>query len=101
METKDEVINMRKKNMRIFPIYKALAWDYLFYYTIDFLFFTQVKGMSASMVVLKEAFYSLFKIIIQIPANIIVEFLGRRNSIILANILNCLYMLVIILHLQK
>ena len=97
MEEKDEVLNMRKTNLKVFSVYKALAWDYLFYYAIDFLFFTQIKNMSASIVVLKEAFYSFFKIVLQIPANIVVEFLGRRNSIILANILNCLYMVVIIL----
>ena len=97
METKEEVLKMRKINMKIYPFYKAIAWDYLFYYTIDFLFFTQVKAMSASIVVLKDAFYSFFKIVLQIPANIIVEFFGRRNSIILANILNCLYMVIIIL----
>lgn len=97
MKETDEKIKMRKRNMKIFPLYKALAWDYLFYYTIDFLFLTQVKNMSAATVVLKEAFYSFFSIILQIPANIVIEVLGRRNSIILANILNCLYMLVLML----
>lgn len=97
METKEEVQKMRKRNMKLFPIYKKLAWDYLFYYTIDFLFLTQVKGISASDVVLKGTFYSLFIVILQIPSNIIVEFLGRKNSIVLANVLNCFYMVVIML----
>ncbi|MCI9063171.1 MAG: MFS transporter [Clostridia bacterium] len=88
---------MRKTNMRIFPLYKMLAWDYLFFYTIDFLFLTQVKGFSAADVVLKSTFYALFTILMQIPANVIVEFLGRKNSIILGNILNCFYMVILIL----
>lgn len=83
--------------MRIFPTYKKLAWDYLFFYTIDFLFLTQIKGISASDVVLKSTFYALFSIILQIPSNIIVEFLGRKNSLILGNVLNCLYMVIIML----
>ena len=83
--------------MKIFPIYKKLGWDYLFYYTIDFLFLTQIKGISAADVVLKGTFYSLFIMILQIPSNIIVEFLGRKNSIVLANVLNCFYMVVIML----
>ena len=83
MRTKEEVQKMRKNNMRIFPTYKKLAWDYLFFYTIDFLFLTQIKGISASDVVLKSTFYALFSIILQIPSNIIVEFLGRKNSLIL------------------
>ena len=36
--TKEQKREMRKTNMRIFTTYKKLAWDYLFYYTIDFLF---------------------------------------------------------------
>lgn len=92
---KDPEIQMRKRNMKIFPTYKKLAWDYLFFYTINFLFLTQVKGINPADVVLIEAFYSLFGIIMQIPAVFIVEFLGRRNSIIFGNIVNCLYMVVV------
>lgn len=91
----NEVQKMRKVNMRIFPIYKKIAWDYLFFYTIDFLFLTQIKGLSASSVVLKSTFYAFFSIVMQIPANIIIEFLGRKNSLILGNILNCIYMVII------
>lgn len=97
MNTKEETQNMRKVNMRIFPTYKKLAWDYLFFYTIDFLFLTQIKGISPADVVLKGTFYAFFSIILQIPANIIVEFLGRKNSLILGNALNCFYIVIIML----
>lgn len=97
MENKENVRMMRKTNMRIFPTYKRLAWDYLFFYTIDFLFLTQIKGISASDVMLKSTFYAFFSIALQIPANIIVEFLGRKNSVILGNILSCLYMVMIMM----
>lgn len=89
----DTDIQMRKRNMKLFPTYKKLAWDYLFYYSIDFLFLTQIKNLSASDVVLANSIKYLFGIFIPIPANIIVEFLGRKNSIILGNILNCFYLL--------
>ena len=89
----DTDVQMRKRNMKLFPTYKKLAWDYLFYYSIDFLFLTQIKNISAANVVLANSIKYLFGIFIQIPANIIVEFLGRRNSIILGNILNCFYIL--------
>lgn len=95
--TKEQKREMRKTNMRIFTIYKKLAWDYLFYYTIDFLFLTQVKNIKAADVVLKNTFNSIFRSIMQIPGNIIVEFLGRKNSLIFANILNCFYMLIIMI----
>lgn len=97
MSNNKDVQKMRKINMKIFPTYKKLAWDFLFFYTIDFLFLTQIKNISAADVVLKSSFYSFFGIILQIPANIIIEFLGRKNSIILANILNCLYMVILML----
>lgn len=91
--SKDTDIQMRKRNMKLFPTYKKLAWDYLFYYSIDFLFLTQIKNLSAADVVLANSIKYLFGIFIQIPANVIVEFLGRKNSIILGNILNCFYLL--------
>ena len=97
MSSKYEVQKMRKNNMKIFPIYKKIGWDYLFFYTIDFLFLTQVKNISAADVVLKGTFYSIFSIILQVPASIIVEFLGRKNSLILGNVLNCFYMVIIML----
>lgn len=97
MSNKEKTQMMRKVNMRIFPTYKKIGWDYLFFYTIDFLFLTQIKGISAADVVLKNTFYAFFSIIMQIPANIIVEFLGRKNSLILGNVLNCFYMVIIML----
>ena len=72
MGTKEETRMMRKTNMRIFPTYKKLAWDYLFFYTIDFLFLTQIKGISAADVMLKSTFYVLFSMVLQFPVNIIV-----------------------------
>lgn len=97
MGNKEDVQMMRKTNMRIFPTYKRLAWDYLFFYTIDFLFLTQIKGISASDVMLKSTFYAFFSIVLQLPANVIVEFLGRKNSVILGNVLSCLYMVIIMM----
>ena len=92
--TKDAEVQMRKRNMKLFPVYESISADYLFYYTIDFLFLTQIKHISAADVVLATSIKSLFGIFLQIPANVIVEFLGRKNSIILGNILNCLYMVI-------
>ena len=97
MNTKEETQKMRKINMKIFPTYKKISWDYLFYYTIDFLFLTQIKNISAANVVLASSVYYFFNLILQIPANIFVEFFGRKNSIVIANLLNCFYMVVIMI----
>lgn len=89
-------IQMRKRNMKLFPTYKTLSWDYIFFYTINFLFLTQVKYINPADIMLIDSFYYLFAMFSQIPATFIIEFLGRKNSIILGNILSCLYMIVII-----
>ena len=93
---KEEKVQMRKQNMKLFPIYKRLSWDYLFYYTIVFLFLTQVKKINAADVVLLDSFYFIFSIFAQIPSTFIIEFFGRKNSTIIANVLNCMYMITII-----
>lgn len=95
MDKKQE-IQMRKRNMKLFPTYKKLAWDYIFFYTINFLFLTQVKGINPADVVLIDSFYYLFATIAQIPATLIIEFLGRKNSIIFANVSNCIFMVLIL-----
>ena len=90
---KNDEIQMRKRNMKLYPNYTKIACDYLFYYTIDFLFLTQIKYISASDVVLITSIKSIFSILLLIPANIIVEILGRKNSVILGNVINCIYMI--------
>lgn len=73
-------------NVKLFPIYKALSWDALFYYAIEFLFLTQTKGLTAAQVLFTNAFYPLFKFILEIPSNIIIHKLGKRRSLILGNL---------------
>lgn len=95
-ETKEEKQKMRKRNMKLFPIYKMLSWDLLFYYTINFLFLTQIKNISASDVVLIDSFYALFIMVLQIPINVIIAFLGKKKSLVIGNITLVIYMLIII-----
>ena len=90
-----EKVQMRKRNMKLYPIYKTLSWDYLFFYTTNFLFLTGVKHIAPADVVLIDSFYALFGIIMQVPATFVIEYLGRKRSLILANFLNCIYMLVV------
>ncbi len=85
MENTKNSANM-SYNMKIFPMYKALSWDTLFYYAIEFLFLTQIKGLTAAQVLFTDAFYPLFKFILEIPSNIIVNKLGKRRSLILGNL---------------
>lgn len=81
-ETKEE------RNMKLYPIYKMLSWDLLFYYSINFIFLTQIKGFSASNVLLAEAFYPIFKVVLLMPLTALSYKLGKRKSLIIANMIN-------------
>ena len=57
-----------------------------FYYSIAFLFLTQVKTLSPSEVLLTEAAYPIFKMLLLIPFTKFIEKQGKRKSLIFANI---------------
>ena len=87
-ETAEKIAIMHKKkqkNIRLYPIYKMLSWDLLFYYSIVFLFMTQTKNISAADFLLAESFYPLFKSLLLVNATILIEKIGKRKSLILAN----------------
>ncbi len=90
-----EITQARKQNMKIYSLYRAISCDIIFYYAIEFLFLTQVKHISGSDIVLKGAFYSIFMMLLQIPASIVIDKIGTRKATILANIFNGLYILLI------
>ena len=88
---------IRKTNMKLYPIYKMIGYDLLFLYAIQILFLMQVKGCSSSEAVLLGSFYAFFSVIFTIPLNIVVSKIGKRNSMILGNIFNLIYILLLIL----
>lgn len=95
--TKEQIIIKRKKkNVKIFPIYKMVSWDLLFYFPIIFLFLTQIKGFSASQVLFADAFYTLSNTFWQIPVTSVVDRIGKKNCLIIGNILYSLSILAMI-----
>ena len=98
-DTKQDKVEFRKNrriNAKLYPVYKMFSWDLLFYYSIEFLFLTITKKLTASEVLIICGLYLLFKIITQIPAVTITDFFGKRKSIILGNVLLVLHMLILI-----
>lgn len=77
-------------NTRLYPIYKMISWDLLFYYSIIFLFLTQVKGISAADVLLAESAYPIFKFVLLMPLTALITKIGKRKSLIIANAVNAL-----------
>lgn len=84
------------KNLKLFPKYRRISRDFLFFYTINVLFLTQIKKIDISDVVLVDTFYSLFVVIAQVPATTLIEKIGRKKSMILGNFLNAIYLFLVI-----
>lgn len=85
------------RNIRLYPIYKALSYDCLFFYTIQFLFLTQAKGISPADFLLAESTYPIFKFLFLMPLTMLIERIGKRRSLIFANIVNAISMLFFII----
>ena len=87
MKNRKEINKIRRNNAKLYSIYKMFSWDLLFFYSIEFLFYTITKKVTASEILIINGLYLLFKILGQIPAVAITDFLGKRKSIILGNML--------------
>lgn len=96
MKDEKEIRKIRRNNAKLYPIYKMFSWDLLFFYSIEFLFYTITKKVTASEVLIINGFYLLFRTLMQIPAVTITDFLGKRKSIILGNILLIIFALALI-----
>ena len=96
-KTKKEEIKAKRRNAKLFPIYKMFSWDLLFFYSTQYLFYTMVKGISAGEILKLDAFFPLFIIVMQQPAAICADFLGRKKSLVIGNIIMVTYILLLIL----
>ncbi len=95
--TEEKILKAKKYNTKLFPIYKMFSWDLLFYYSISFLFLTQNKGLTASQILFADSFYPIFKLVFQIPCVNIIDIVGKRKSLIIANVFIMLSILTLIL----
>ncbi len=96
MKSRKELNKIKRNNAKLYPIYKMFSWDLLFFYSIDFLFYTITKNVTAAEVLVINGLYLLFRILMQLPAVAITDFLGRRKSIILGNIFLIIHTIVLI-----
>ena len=96
MEDRKKLNKIKRNNAKLYPIYKMFSWDLLFFYSVEFLFYTITKKVTASEILIINGFYLLFRILMQIPAVTITDSIGKRKSIILGNIMLIFYMLILI-----
>lgn len=96
MENRKKISKIKRNNAKLYPIYKMFSWDLLFFYSIEFLFYKITKKVTASEILIINGFYLLFRVVMQIPAVTITDFIGKRKSIILGNMLLIVYMLILL-----
>lgn len=77
-----------KRNVKIYPWYRAFAFDFLFLWTISILYLTEIKGLSYSQVILLDSVFMLSAFLLQIPITNMVKKLGRSNSTRIASVLS-------------
>lgn len=93
----DKMLKYKKqKNIELYKSYRVFSFDLLFYYAIIYLFLSIEKGLAPAQILQFDAFYILFRSFVQIPSTIIIQKIGKRKSIIFANIIMAIHMLVII-----
>lgn len=90
-----ELNRKRENNKKIYPLYRIFALDLLFYYAIIYLFLTIEKKITPAQVLQFDAFYIMFKFVTQIPSTLIIQKLGKRKSIIVANFILAIHILII------
>lgn len=88
---------LNKNNIKTYPTYKMFTEDLLFYYAIIYLFLTLEKGLSPSLVFIVDAISQASKMILELPCVCLLDFLGNRKSLIIANILSAISILLLIL----
>ena len=91
------IANYKKRNRKLFVLYKTLANDLLFYYTIAYLFLSNEKGLTTSQIVFAEAFYPIFKLIFQFPCTILIQKIGKKKSLLIANFSVGVYLFLVLL----
>lgn len=96
MKDRKEINQIKRRNAKIFPIYKMFSWDLLFFYSIQFLFYTITKKISASDVLIINGLFLFYRIIMQIPSVTLTDTIGKKKSIVLGNISLVIYILLLI-----
>ena len=96
-KNRKDLLKAKKRNAKLYVAYKMFSWDLLFYYSIQYLFLTITKGISPGDILKIDAFYPLFTMVMQVPAIICGDILGRKKSIVLGNILVSIYVVEIMM----
>lgn len=92
-----QLAKMRKNNMQLYPMYRIVGADWVFYYGVEVLFLTQVKNISPANIILASSVYAFCYIIFQLFSMILVEKIGKKKCIVLGQSSKFVAMLIIFL----
>jgi len=82
--------------MKLYPIYKMIGLDWIFYYGVRVLFLSGVKNIEPADIILSSTFYAFCYMLFQVPNTIVIEKIGKRNAIVLGQLLNLISMTIIL-----
>ena len=92
----EKLLKKKKNNINIYKYYRVFSWDILFYYAIIYLFLITQKSLTPAEILQFDAFYMLFKCLVQIPCTLLIQKIGKRNSLVIANLIGIIHVLLII-----
>ena len=75
-----------KKNVKLYPSYRAFGYDFLFLWTISILYLTEVKGLSYSQVIFLDSVLMLVGFFVQVPITKLINKFGRTPMIRFASV---------------
>lgn len=78
-KNRSKISKKKRNNAILYPVYKMFSWDLLCFYSIEFLFYTITKGISASQILILTSIYIISKIFFQIPSVAISDYLGKKK----------------------
>lgn len=90
---------LEKRNLTLYSLYKMLSYDLLFYYIVSFLFFTEIKVMTASEVLFMDAFYPFFKLIFEPLLVFYIDSKSKKTCLITGNF--CIFLSILIIIFTK
>ena len=59
-EDKRKIREYRRRNAKLYPIYKMFSWDLLFFYSVEFLFYIIAKKVTAPEILITNADLTIY-----------------------------------------
>ena len=89
--------NDQKRNKILYVLFKTITYDLLFYYTLETMFLTLVKGFSFSQVFLITSIDLFFVIVLALPLNFIFKRVSILNRLRIGTLCFFAYILIFLL----